>query len=314
MAVVVLPANHTLPSVDDGRPVFIESKVLESGQLVLHWEVPDNEGHEAEFSWRIQPTQSTLEEMWQHSALLNEESAKRRQTATYNERTPTPSRAFPPWAAKAGAIFGGLTLVFFMAVVYATMTGGVIPPSGRFPVIAVLALGLAMATAFLGGDAVAKGHLPLPFLKDNPIQFSVAGGIAVFVIVLLIGNAVFGSSSTPGEPSPGTQQSAGGMVPTEESFRQFIVGRWSARQVVAPTGYQYDSILVFSKDGTYAENDLGNPPVAMAGSWRITPVSADSFKLTETSPAGVWTYTITRLDRNSFKNEVQGYTAHRVSD
>lgn len=200
MAVVVLPANQTLPSVDDARPVFIESKVLESGQLVLHWEVSDNQRHEAEFAWRIQPTKLTLEEMSQHSALLNEESAKRRQTATYTENTASP--AFPSWAAKAGAIFGGLTLVFFMAVVFATMTGHVIPPSGRFPIIAVLALGLAMATAFLAGDAVAKGRLPVPFLKDNPIQFSVAGGVAVFVIVLLIGNSVFGSSPSPDGPSP----------------------------------------------------------------------------------------------------------------
>jgi hypothetical protein len=97
---------------------------------------------------------------------------------------------------KAGASFGGLTLVFFMAIVFATLTGHTVPPSARFPIIAVLALGVALTTAFLGGDAAAKGQLPLPLFKDKPIEFSVAGGIAVFVIVLLLGNAIFGSSTS----------------------------------------------------------------------------------------------------------------------
>jgi hypothetical protein len=193
MAVVVLPPDYTLPTVDDANPIFVESKVLESGRLALHWETPDNKRHEAEFSWRMDRTQLTLDGLRDHSALLNEESAKRRQIAAQSQESSASS--FPVWAAKAGAIFGGFTLIFFMVVVFATMAGRSIPPSGRFPVIAVLALGVAMATAFLGGDAVAKGQLPIPFLKDNPIQFSVFGGIAVFVIVLLVGNAVFGPSA-----------------------------------------------------------------------------------------------------------------------
>jgi hypothetical protein len=52
----------------------------------------------------------------------------------------------------------------------------------------------------------------------------------------------------------------------------------------------------------------------MAGSWKIVPVSNDTASPTITLPVGTWTYTLRKLDQNSFKNEVVGYTAHRVSN
>lgn len=50
-----------------------------------------------------------------------------------------------------------------------------------------VALCIAAGGSFLGGDASAAGKLPMPsFLGDNPITFTVIGGIAIFVIVFIL--------------------------------------------------------------------------------------------------------------------------------
>jgi hypothetical protein len=100
----------------------------------------------------------------------------------------------------------------------------------------------------------------------------------------------------------------------EQEFHRFLVGRWSAHQVVAQTGYKFNSVIEFAENGAYTENDYGNPPVAIAGSWKVAPLSSNTVSLTITLPVGTWTYTLRRLDQNSFKNEVIGYTAYRVSN
>ncbi|MFZ0819647.1 MAG: hypothetical protein WAM91_06230 [Candidatus Acidiferrales bacterium] len=100
-------------------------------------------------------------------------------------------RRFPTWALSAAAISGGATLLFFMVLVLLTMFGHPLPSNAKFPAISALALGVAMAAAFLGGNAVAKGQLQVPLLKDKPVQFSVVGGIAVFVIVFLLANSTY---------------------------------------------------------------------------------------------------------------------------
>src|SRR5262245_10176936 len=89
-----------------------------------------------------------------------------------------PSQSFPDWAPVAGGVAGGMTLLFFMVVVIMAIFGREVPPTSRFSVIAVLALGFAMTAAFVGGNAAAKGNLPVPGLQDKPVEFSVAGGIA----------------------------------------------------------------------------------------------------------------------------------------
>jgi hypothetical protein len=55
----------------------------------------------------------------------------------------------------------------------------------------VLAFGLALSFAFIGGAAAAHGSVPIPFSKKKPLVFSVGGGIAVFVISLTLGNHLY---------------------------------------------------------------------------------------------------------------------------
>ena len=126
-------------------------------------------------------------------------------TVSAQNMSPSPaplSPSFPDWAPVAGIVAGGMTLVFFMVVVIMAIFGREVPPASRFPVIAVLALGFAMTAAFVGGTAVAKGNLPVPWLQDKPVEFSVAGGIAVFIIVLFVGHTLYSRPGRSGAVSP----------------------------------------------------------------------------------------------------------------
>jgi hypothetical protein len=49
----------------------------------------------------------------------------------------------------------------------------------------------ALSTAFIGGDAAANGHIPIPGASEHPVRFSMTGGLAVFVILILIGTWVY---------------------------------------------------------------------------------------------------------------------------
>jgi hypothetical protein len=93
----------------------------------------------------------------------------------------------PGWFPVVGSFFGGLTLLFFMALVIVEMFGHPVPPTGRFLVVSVLAFGAALSGSFLGGNAAARGQIPIPFVKDHPIAFTATGGIAIFIIFFLIG-------------------------------------------------------------------------------------------------------------------------------
>src|SRR6267142_5378361 len=90
-----------------------------------------------------------------------------------------------------GAIFGLLTFLFFASLVFAAVFGKPVPPEARLLVIAVLALGVALSLGFLGGSASASGKLENLLGNISPIAFKVGGGVAVFVIVFLIGYIVY---------------------------------------------------------------------------------------------------------------------------
>ncbi len=105
-------------------------------------------------------------------------------------------RKFPTWAQAVGAFAGIVTLLFFMAIVLLNLFGRSPGPDVRFPLIAAGAFGAAFAFAFLGGDAAAKGKLPIPRLNQSPMSFSIGGGAAVLVIMLFVGYWVSGSQGS----------------------------------------------------------------------------------------------------------------------
>jgi hypothetical protein len=100
----------------------------------------------------------------------------------------------PAWFPIAGYASLMVTLLFLMVIAYKAIFGAPVPDSARMLLVFIIAIGIAAATSFLGGNAAAKGGIPLPFAKEQPIKFSVSGGIAAFVITSLIGYYVYGSS------------------------------------------------------------------------------------------------------------------------
>jgi len=64
------------------------------------------------------------------------------------------------FALKAGAGFGGLSLLFFMILVILSVGGHQVPRDARYLVVIVLALSGALSAGFLGGNASARGVIP----------------------------------------------------------------------------------------------------------------------------------------------------------
>jgi len=106
----------------------------------------------------------------------------------------------PDWFPKAGLVVAVLTLAFFMTLVLLSVFGKLPPPGARFLVVMTLSLAAAFSFTFLGANAFAKGHLPLPFATEHPIRFGAAGGVAVFVIVFLLGSWVYPEAYLKPEP------------------------------------------------------------------------------------------------------------------
>jgi len=94
----------------------------------------------------------------------------------------------PRWLPIAGFAIGLLTLLFFMNLV---IRGRSIPCDQRFLVVVVFAFGAAMASSFIGGWATAQGKLPLAVNRANVIGVSAGGGIAVLIILLVLGKTLY---------------------------------------------------------------------------------------------------------------------------
>jgi hypothetical protein len=94
----------------------------------------------------------------------------------------------PRWLPVAGLVLGGLTLLFFMVLIFRAQP---IPCELRFPLVAVLSFGAAMASAVFGGWATAEGKLPLTPTATNALRISAGGGIAVLLILLVLGNHLY---------------------------------------------------------------------------------------------------------------------------
>src|SRR4051794_11128011 len=93
--------------------------------------------------------------------------------------------AFPRGIIWAGYVCAVIALLFFIGLTFIPISCG-----QRFPAIVVLALATALASAFIGGSASASGQLPLP-KGMSPVKFAVTGGIAVLIILLILGHTLW---------------------------------------------------------------------------------------------------------------------------
>lgn len=99
---------------------------------------------------------------------------------------------FPKWAPSVAALVGVVTFLFFIALSGASLFQHPLPAAGHFPAVVVLALGGAVSSGLFGGQATVNGPLPIPFLRNStPIQISVVRGMAILIVLLILGKILF---------------------------------------------------------------------------------------------------------------------------
>lgn len=87
----------------------------------------------------------------------------------------------PKWMAIAGVIFAGITMISLLVMLFAPQDVA----ASRHTIFNVwISICTASSLSFFGGNAHASGRIP--FFKDSPVEFIVVGGIAVFVITLIL--------------------------------------------------------------------------------------------------------------------------------
>jgi hypothetical protein len=98
-------------------------------------------------------------------------------------RLPGPPPSVLAWFPLAGVLFA----VFLAAsLFYLIIQPTAIAQGNRIVFDVWVAFCLAASASFLGGEAVVRGGLPFPFAKERPVTFAAVGGIAVFIVALLV--------------------------------------------------------------------------------------------------------------------------------
>lgn len=100
----------------------------------------------------------------------------------------------PRWVRVTAVATGAVTLAFLMVIVVLSGTGKIDVQRLGFPFVAFLGIAMCLLTALFGFEAVARGKLPLPYISGYPLHFGVGGGLAAFVIVLVVGSTLLPKS------------------------------------------------------------------------------------------------------------------------
>lgn len=109
-----------------------------------------------------------------------------------DNRTRSSTEALSSKAAyKTGIAFASVTLLFFMGLILLSIFGHAVPKDSRFLVVIFLAISAGLSAGVLGGNASARGAIPLPFAKEHPLSVALTGGIAVLVVLLIVGSYLF---------------------------------------------------------------------------------------------------------------------------
>jgi Fic family protein len=109
----------------------------------------------------------------------------------HNRKRSTVEKLASSSALNLGARLGALTLLFFMMLILISTFGHPVPKDARFLVVIVLALAGGFSAGVIGGNASARGVIPLPTVKEHPLTIALTGGIAVLIILLILGSRLF---------------------------------------------------------------------------------------------------------------------------
>lgn len=105
---------------------------------------------------------------------------------------PPPVVPEPPiWPRVVGVSFAALAVLFLAVLIGLSVVGKDVSPQARPIVVFFFALCCAMACAFIVGSLTLQGALP--FSNDKPLVVGATGGIAVLILVILIGNKAWKS-------------------------------------------------------------------------------------------------------------------------
>lgn len=200
-----------------------------------------------------------------------------------HERT-APAHPVPAWAPIAGAAFGAATLIFFMGLIVMSMMGRPLLCENRFLVIITLAFGAAMGSSFLGGSAAASGSLPIRYAESHPVSFSVAGGIAVLILVLFFGNYFYGSDKCSDIKA---REAVRGSVILRDGFSHYD-----------QSGFRFAKAVVVGWDANTADILAAKPPDADQAMFFL-PYDAEHFKnpeLDRNAVAGIARMDVSAMD------------------
>lgn len=110
---------------------------------------------------------------------------------TERRQSGNPGNDLPRWATIVAGMIGTGTFLFFILLSVAGLFHHRL--TDRFPAVVVLAFGTAVSSVLISGKAIVKGDLRIPFAqKSTPVQFIVVGGIAILVVLLILGKILFG--------------------------------------------------------------------------------------------------------------------------
>ncbi len=169
MIVLLLPKNYVLP---DRGNYPVRAKVLKNGRLAAYWIF---EGPDVELHWRMKKVE-TEAEVASNEADINSRAISRgtRRTAPV-VLDPKPARN-----EMASLVFGGIALLFLMALIFVGPRD--LAPNYQ-PIVPFIA---AIAGGFLSYFFVGKLDLSGTIPRFDSVRIAAAGGFAVFVFVFMM--------------------------------------------------------------------------------------------------------------------------------
>jgi hypothetical protein len=94
----------------------------------------------------------------------------------------------PSWIVPISIGVG--TLLFFMALVIASIFGYEVPAAAKWLASVVIAFGGSLSVGLFGGKAGARGSIQIPGSGQNSFRFYAVGAIASFLILLVLARIV----------------------------------------------------------------------------------------------------------------------------
>ena len=92
---------------------------------------------------------------------------------------------------KAALLFGAVTLLFLMSLIIIEIFQQPVPQSARWLVVLFFAFSGGLSAAFWGGGASVRGTVQVPVLGEKNVRFNAYGGVAVVIILLILGKLLF---------------------------------------------------------------------------------------------------------------------------